>query len=276
MLTPPLLAIPFPAIDPIAFAIGPLAIRWYGLAYVVGLIGGWLYARFLVRREALWGSLSRPSVPQLDDLLIWVAVGVIAGGRLGFVLFYDLAAYLANPAEILAVWRGGMSFHGGLIGATLALWLFARRNGFLPLSIFDLIAVVVPIGLFFGRIANFINGELWGRVAPALSWGMVFPQAGPVPRHPSQLYQAGLEGLVLLVVMAVAVSRFGFRRPGLLAGIFGVGYGLARIVSEFFREPDAQLGFLLGTSTLTMGMLLSLPMIALGLWLIARARAPGR
>lgn len=269
----PVFAIPFPAIDPIALEIGPIAIRWYGLAYVAGLIGGWLYARWLVRRENLWNGLGRPSVAELDDLLVWVAIGVVAGGRLGFVLFYDLASYLANPLEILAVWRGGMSFHGGLAGATLALWLFARRKGYNPLSVFDLIAVVVPIGLFFGRIANFINGELWGRIAPDLSWAMVFPHAGPVPRHPSQLYQAGLEGLALLAVMALVLSRAGFHRPGLLAGVFGVGYGAARIFSEFFREPDAQLGFLLGTGSLTMGMLLSLPMIALGLWLIVRARS---
>ncbi len=270
----PVFAIPFPAIDPVALEIGPMVIRWYGLAYVAGLIGGWLYARWLVRQDALWGGLPRPTVSELDDLLIYVAIGIVAGGRIGFVLFYDLPSYLENPLEIFAVWRGGMSFHGGLLGAILALWLFGKRKGYLPLSMLDLVAVVVPIGLFFGRIANFVNGELWGRVAPDLPWGMVFPHGGPLPRHPSQIYQASLEGLVLFVVMAIALSRFGFRRPGLLTGIFGVGYGLARIFSEFFREPDAQLGFLFGTGALTMGMLLSLPMIALGLWLIARSRAP--
>lgn len=268
----PVFAIAFPAIDPIAIEIGPIAVRWYGLAYVAGLLGGWLYARWLVQREAMWGSLSRPTLAELDDLLIWVAVGVVAGGRLGFVLFYDLPSYLANPLEILAVWRGGMSFHGGLAGAALALFLFARRKGYNPLSVFDLIAAVVPIGLFFGRIANFINGELWGRVAPDFPFAMVFPHGGPLPRYPSQLLQAGLEGLALLVLLGVMLARFGFHRPGLLAGVFGVGYAIARIISEFFREPDAQLGFLLGTQVLTMGMLLSLPMLALGLWLIVRSR----
>jgi phosphatidylglycerol---prolipoprotein diacylglyceryl transferase len=268
----PVFAIPFPVIDPIAVQIGPLALRWYGLAYVAGLIGGWLYARWLVGRDKLWGGLSRPSKAQLDDMLIWVAAGVVLGGRLGFVLFYDLESYLAEPLEILAVWRGGMSFHGGLIGATLGLFLFAKRNGYNPFSVFDIAAAVVPIGLFFGRIANFINGELWGRVAPDFAYAMVFPHGGPLPRHPSQLYQAFAEGPLLFVLVTFIVARFGFRQPGLVAGVFGVGYALARIGCEFFREPDAQLGFLLGTNTLTMGMLLSLPVLAAGLWLVQRAR----
>jgi phosphatidylglycerol:prolipoprotein diacylglycerol transferase len=274
-----ILAIPFPVIDPVAFAIGPIAVRWYGLAYVVGLLGGWLLARAYVVRDGLWGAIRRPSMSELDDMLVWVAVGVVVGGRLGFVLFYDLAAYLANPLEIFAVWRGGMSFHGGLIGAALALALFARRHGYDVLPVFDLAAAVVPIGLFFGRIANFINGELWGRPAPDFAYAMVFPQGGPVPRHPSQLYQAALEGLVLFVLVSVVVRVAGFRRPGLVAGVFGVGYGVARLVGERFREPDPQLGFLFGQSLgwlgggVTMGMLLSLPMIALGLWLVARSRS---
>jgi phosphatidylglycerol:prolipoprotein diacylglycerol transferase len=273
------LAIPFPVIDPVAFAIGPVAVRWYGLAYVVGLIGGWLLARAYVRREALWDGRGRPSVTELDDMLVWVAIGVVLGGRLGFVLFYDLGSYLANPLEILAVWRGGMSFHGGLIGAAVALALFARRHGHPVLGVFDLAAAVVPIGLFFGRIANFINGELWGRTAPDFPYAMVFPQGGPVPRHPSQLYQAALEGLALFLVVSLVVRIAGFRRPGLVAGVFGVGYGLARLVGERFREPDPQLGFLFGGGIgwlgggVTMGMLLSLPMIALGAWLIVRSRA---
>jgi phosphatidylglycerol---prolipoprotein diacylglyceryl transferase len=273
------LAIPFPIIDPVAIAIGPVALRWYGLAYVAGLLGGWLYARWLVGRDGLWGGLKRPTKAELDDLLVWVAVGVVLGGRLGYVLFYDLASYIEEPLEILAIWRGGMSFHGGLIGATLALALFGRRHGYDPFSIFDIAAAVVPIGLFFGRIANFINGELWGRVAPDFAYAMVFPNGGPVPRHPSQLYQAFLEGLVLFVLLAIVVRRFGFHKPGLVAGVFGIGYGLVRIFSEFFREPDPQLGYLFGHSVgalgggITMGMVLSLPMLLIGGWLVMRARA---
>lgn len=269
ILSAPLLAIPFPVIDPIAISIGPLALRWYGLAYVAGLLGGWLYARWLVKRDRLWAGLGRPTPLELDDMLIWVAVGVVLGGRLGYVLFYDFASYAADPMQILAVWRGGMSFHGGLLGAIAGLVLFARRKGHDPFSVFDIAAAVVPIGLFFGRLANFINGELWGRPAPDVPWAMVFPDGGPVPRHPSQLYQASLEGPVLFILLTLALSRFGFGRPGLIAGVFGIGYGMVRIIGELFREPDPQLGFLVGG--LTMGMLLSLPMIAAGIWLVLRS-----
>jgi phosphatidylglycerol---prolipoprotein diacylglyceryl transferase len=273
----PLLALPFPAIDPVAVAIGPFAIRWYALAYVVGLLGGWFYARRLAEREALWKPLQRPTLTDIDDLIVWVALGVVLGGRLGYVLFYNFEAYLAQPSEIFAVWRGGMSFHGGFLGAVLALVLFARRRGLNPLAMLDMAAVVTPIGLFFGRIANFINGELWGRPAPDFPYAFVFPHAGPVPRHPSQLYEAFGEGLVLFLVMAWAVRRFGFQRPGLLGGLFVLGYALARIVCEFFREPDAQLGFLFGTDVaglgggITMGMLLSVPMALVGLGLLLLA-----
>jgi phosphatidylglycerol:prolipoprotein diacylglycerol transferase len=273
-----LLAIPFPIIDPVAFAIGPVAVRWYGLAYVAGLLGGWLFARWLVRRDALWGAIKRPGTAELDDLLVWVAISVVLGGRLGYVLFYDFATYAADPLQIFAVWRGGMAFHGGLLGAILAIILFAGKHGYSPLSVFDIAAAVVPIGLFFGRIANFINGELWGRPAPDFAFAMVFPHGGPVPRHPSQLYQAFAEGPLLFLLILFVLSRAGFHRPGLIAGVFGVGYAVARIGCEFFREPDPQLGFLFGESLgwlgggATMGMLLSLPMLAAGLWLIARAR----
>jgi phosphatidylglycerol:prolipoprotein diacylglycerol transferase len=269
ILSAPLLAIPFPVIDPIAISIGPLALRWYGLAYVAGLLGGWLYARWLVKRDRLWAGLGRPTPLELDDMLIWVAVGVVLGGRMGYVLFYDFASYAADPMQILAVWRGGMSFHGGLLGAIAGLVLFAQRKGHDPFSVFDIAAAVVPIGLFFGRLANFINGELWGRPAPDVPWAMVFPDGGPVPRHPSQLYQASLEGPVLFILVTLALSRFGFGRPGLIAGVFGIGYGMVRIIGELFREPDPQLGFLVGG--LTMGMLLSLPMIAAGIWLVMRS-----
>jgi phosphatidylglycerol---prolipoprotein diacylglyceryl transferase len=275
----PLFALPFPAIDPVAIAIGPFAVRWYALAYIAGLVGGWFYARRLTLREDLWTGLKRPSTNDLDDLIVWVALGVVLGGRIGYILFYNFDAYLADPLEILKIWQGGMSFHGGFLGAILGILLFARARGLNGLAMLDLAAVVTPIGLFFGRIANFINGELWGRPAPDFPYAFVFPDAGPVPRHASQLYEAFGEGLVLFVVMAVAVRRFGFRRPGLLGGLFVFGYALARIVCEFFREPDPQLGFLFGSSVealgggITMGMLLSLPMALVGavaMWLAAR------
>jgi phosphatidylglycerol:prolipoprotein diacylglycerol transferase len=260
----------FPLIDPIAISIGPFAIRWYALAYVAGLLGGWFYAKRLAARADLWGGLKQPKPIDVDDLIVWVALGVVLGGRVGYVLFYNLSSYLSQPLEIFAIWRGGMSFHGGFLGAVLAIVLFARSRGLNPLAMLDMAAVVTPIGLFFGRIANFINGELWGRPAPDFPYAVVFPHAGPVPRHPSQLYEAFGEGLILFIIMAFAARRFGFRRPGLLGGIFVLGYALARIAAEFFREPDAQLGFLFGSSVgalgggITMGMLLSIPMALVG------------
>jgi phosphatidylglycerol:prolipoprotein diacylglycerol transferase len=247
------------------------------LAYVVGLLGGWIYARRLAAQDALWKPLRQPTRTDVDDVIVWVALGVVFGGRLGYVLFYNLEAYLARPSEILAVWRGGMSFHGGFLGAVLALVLFARSRGLNPLAMLDMAAVVTPIGLFFGRIANFINGELWGRPAPDFPFAVVFPHAGPLPRHPSQLYEAFGEGLLLFFVMAWAVRRFGFQRPGLLGGLFVFGYGVARIASEFFREPDAQLGFLFGSEVealgggITMGMVLSVPMALIGLAILLLA-----
>jgi phosphatidylglycerol:prolipoprotein diacylglycerol transferase len=274
----PTFAIAFPMIDPVALQLGPLSVKWYGLAYVVGLLGGWWYARRLVSAEPLWGGRARPKAEELDDMLLFVALGVVLGGRLGFVLFYDLPRYLDRPQDIIAIWQGGMSFHGGLIGAATGLWLFAKRRGYSALSVFDLAAAVVPIGLFLGRIANFINAELWGRPAPDVPWAMVFPNAGPLPRHPSQLYEALGEGLLLFILLAWLVRAGGLKRPGLVAGIFGMGYAVARIVCEFFREPDPQLGFLFGSSVdalsggITMGMVLSLPLFAAGLLLALRAR----
>jgi phosphatidylglycerol:prolipoprotein diacylglycerol transferase len=267
----------FPIIDPIAIAIGPIAIRWYALAYVAGLLGGWFYAKRLAARAELWGPLRRPKPTDVDDLIVWVALGVVLGGRVGYVLFYNLGTYLSHPSEIFAIWRGGMSFHGGFLGAILAIVLFARSRSLNPLAMLDMAAVVTPIGLFFGRIANFINGELWGRPAPDFPYAVVFPHAGPEPRHPSQLYEALGEGLILFIIMAFAVRRFGFRRPGLLGGIFVLGYAVARIVCEFFREPDQQLGFLFGSSVqalsggITMGMLLSIPMALVGAGAIVMA-----
>lgn len=265
---------PFPNIDPVAFSIGPLAIHWYGLAYVAGIMLGWFYARRLAANASLWRDGQSPvTAAQLDDFLVWVAAGIVLGGRIGYILFYDLAAVAANPIRAIEIWNGGMSFHGGFIGATIAMIIFARRNAIPVWSMFDTVAAVVPFGLFFGRIANFVNGELWGRLSDA-PWAVVFPTGGPFARHPSQLYEAGLEGIVLVLVLALMIFRFkALKVPGTIAGTFVVGYALCRIFVEFFREPDAQLGYLLGTNWLTMGMILSLPMIAAGLWAILRARA---
>jgi phosphatidylglycerol:prolipoprotein diacylglycerol transferase len=267
----------FPVIDPIAFSVGPFAVRWYALAYVAGLLGGWFYAKRLAAWADLWAGLRQPKPLDIDDLIVWVAFGVVLGGRIGYVLFYNLGSYLANPLEMLAIWHGGMSFHGGFLGAVLAIVLFARSRGLNPLAMLDMAAVVTPIGLFFGRIANFINGELWGRPAPDFPYAVVFPHAGPLPRHPSQLYEAFAEGLVLFVILAFAVRRFGFRRPGLIGGLFVLGYAVARIVCEFFREPDEQLGFLFGSTVqglgggITMGMILSVPMALVGAGFIVLA-----
>ncbi|MGA1831869.1 prolipoprotein diacylglyceryl transferase [Rhizobium wenxiniae] len=268
-----LLAIlPFPNIDPVAFAIGPLAVHWYGLAYVAGIMIGWLYARKLIDRPTLWkGDAAPMTKTHLDDFLVWIAVGIVVGGRTGYVLFYDLPVMLENPIRIIQIWNGGMSFHGGLMGAIVAMILFARKNTIPVWSMFDIIAAVVPIGLLFGRIANFINGELWGRLS-SVPWAIVFPTGGPFARHPSQLYEAALEGIVLLLLLASLIFGIkAFKTPGLIAGIFVMGYGLSRIFVEFFREPDAQLGYLLGTNWLTMGMVLSSPMVLIGLWAALRA-----
>jgi phosphatidylglycerol:prolipoprotein diacylglycerol transferase len=278
LMSVPTLALAFPAIDPVLISIGPLTIRWYALAYIAGLIGGWIYARRLVSTPSLWGEAKCPTLTDIDDLLVYAALGVVIGGRLGYVLFYSPDQYMADPLSIFAVWKGGMSFHGGLAGAAIAMVMLARIRHLPILSLFDVAAAVAPIGLFFGRIANFINGELWGRPAPDLPFAVIFPHAGPVPRHPSQLYEALTEGLLLFVLVAVVVRMAGFRRPGLITGVFAAGYAVARSVCEFFREPDAQLGFLFGTNVsaleggVTMGMLLSLPLLLGGVWLIATAR----
>lgn len=264
--------LPFPEIDPVIFQIGPLAVHWYGLAYVAGILIGWFYARRLAMNNALWRN-ETPAVTlqQLDDFLLWAAGGIVLGGRIGYILFYDLGSVLANPIRAIEIWNGGMSFHGGFLGTTLAMIIFARRNGIVLWSLFDIVAAVVPIGLFFGRIANFINGELWGRLS-SMPWAIVFPTGGPFARHPSQLYEAALEGLVLLGVLSWFIyRRQALKSPGLVTGIFVLGYALSRIFVEFFREPDAQIGYLVG-GWLTMGMLLSLPMALAGIWAITRAR----
>ena len=257
--------IPFPAIDPVMFEIGPLAIRWYGLAYVVGILLGWRYAIRLSRQPAAAIDAAR-----LDDFVIWAAIGTVLGGRLGSVLFYNWQSYADRPIEILYIWQGGMSFHGGMLGVTAALVLFAWRHRLPVLGLADIIAAATPIGLLFGRLANFINGELFGRVAD-VPWAMVFPHGGPEPRHPSQLYQATLEGLVLLLILALLAYRGqALTRHGMLTGAFLAGYALARMIGELFRQPDANIGFLVGGAT--MGQLLSLPMLAAGIGLILWSR----
>jgi phosphatidylglycerol---prolipoprotein diacylglyceryl transferase len=265
--------IPFPRIDPVLVHIGPLAVRWYALAYIVGIIAGWFCARAIIASKRAWGGPAPLTVVDFDDFIIWVTLGIILGGRIGYVLYYNLPHFAAHPIEIFALWKGGMSFHGGLVGCLLAILLFGRRRGVPVLSLGDVTAAVTPIGLFLGRLANFINGELWGRPTD-VAWAMIFPNGGPVPRHPSQLYEAGLEGLVLLLVLAVLVHFGALKRPGLVTGAFVLGYGDARIFCELFREPDAQLGFLWGG--LTMGMLLCIPLILAGFAFIAYAltRAP--
>jgi phosphatidylglycerol:prolipoprotein diacylglycerol transferase len=265
----PVFALPFPVIDPVAIAVGPFAIRWYALAYILGIALGWLYARALIRATRPWGGPAPMTVLQFDDFVLWVTLGIILGGRIGYVLFYNLPYFAAHPLEALEVWKGGMSFHGGFTGCVLAVLLFGRNRGIPVLSLGDITCTVGPIGIFLGRIANFINGELWGRTTD-VPWGMVFPTGGPLPRHPSQLYEATLEGIVLFVVLALLVRAGALRRPGTIIGAFAIIYGLARITAEMFREPDPQLGFLYGG--MTMGMLLSVPMIVAGIGFVMWAR----
>ena len=266
----PFLTIAFPVFDPVAIAIGPIAIRWYALAYIGGIVLGWIYARALVRNDRLWGGRSPITLLEMDDFILWVTVGIILGGRTGYVLFYNLPFFMAHPAEIFELWRGGMSFHGGFMGCGFAVILFCWKRNLPILSLGDITTAVGPIGLFLGRIANFINSELWGRPADAsVPWAMVFPNGGPLPRHPSQLYEAGLEGIVLFTILALMIRGGALKKPGLILGSFITIYALARITGEFFREPDPQLGFLWGG--LTMGMLLSVPMIVAGLIIVVSA-----
>lgn len=259
-------ALAFPDIDPVAIRLGPLAIRWYALSYISGLMLGWAYIVWLVHRppRAMTSEM-------VGDFLGWAVVGIVLGGRLGYVAFYKPEYYLNHPYEIFAIWQGGMSFHGGLIGMILAMDIFARRRGLPFLSVADLIACAAPIGLGLGRLANFVNGELYGR-ASDVAWAMVFPRGGPEPRHPSQLYEAAIEGAALFLLMFVLARFTGARfYSGALSGAFLLAYGVARFGVEFFREPDVQLG--LRFEALTMGQILSLPLIVAGIWFLARARA---
>ncbi|WP_247646220.1 prolipoprotein diacylglyceryl transferase [Labrenzia sp. VG12] len=260
---PPVFALPFPAIDPVIVEFGPFALRWYALAYIVGILLAWRYMQALTANDQLWGTATRPSRADIDDFVLWGTIGIILGGRLGYVLFYNPGYYLANPGEALAVWSGGMSFHGGFAGTVIAMILFAWKRGIPLWTLFDLAGCAAPIGLFFGRIANFINSELWGRPTD-VPWAFVFPTGGPEPRHPSQLYEAALEGVILFLVLRVLSHRFKLlQRPGFLAGAFAFGYGVGRSIAELYRVPDAHIGYLSGF--LTMGILLSLPMILAGL-----------
>src|SRR5262249_42250699 len=211
----PYLLTKFPVFDPIAISLGPIAIRWYALAYIGGIVFGWLYARALIKNEKFWGVPAPISLTQMDDFILWVTVGIIVGGRTGYVLFYNLPFFVQHPAAIFKLWEGGMSFHGGFLGCVVAVMWFARSNGIPILSLRDIVTAVGPIGLFLGRLANFINSELWGRVAdPSLPWAVVFPNGGPDPRHPSQLYEAFLEGIVLFTVLAVMIRMGALKRPG--------------------------------------------------------------
>lgn len=253
----------FPDINPIALQIGPLVIRWYGVAYVLGILGWWKYSLWLSKRFPL---ITRSMI---DDYVVWAILGVVLGGRLGYVLFYDPFKYMADPLQILQVWKGGMSFHGGVLGTVLATALYTSYRGVPFLSFSDLACCGVPIGLFLGRLANFINGELYGRLTD-VSWGMVFPQGGPFLRHPSQLYEAFLEGIILFLLLGFgALFTHWPKKRGLLSGIFLLGYGVGRIVAECFREPDELLGYLGGG--LTMGQILSLPLVGFGIFLSVRA-----
>ncbi len=265
----------YPSIDPVLFQIGPLAIRWYALAYVAGILGGWWYVLRLIRltpeptrhRAALLhGEAITPK--HVEDFINWAIIGILAGGRLGYVFFYKPLYYVYHPLEAMMIWKGGMSFHGGMIGITLAAYFFARKYKLRFFKLQDLIAAAAPIGLFFGRISNFINGELYGRITFG-PLGMVFPHSDGLPRHPSQLYEAAMEGLVLFAVLYYLTHhRHALKKPGMLSATFLIGYGLSRFIVEFFREPDAHLGFLL--AGLSMGQILTIPMVLLGVFILKK------
>ncbi|MGB1076909.1 MAG: prolipoprotein diacylglyceryl transferase [Bdellovibrionales bacterium] len=251
------MSLEFPQIDPVAIALGPVQIRWYALSYIVGILLGLFYIKKILKK---YSDEKSPTSDDIDDFMTWAILGIVLGGRIGYVLFYNFDYYLSHPSKILHVWEGGMSFHGGFIGVFLAIILFSLKNKINMLRLADLIALAAPVGLFFGRIANFINAELYGRVTD-VPWGMVFPNAGDMPRHPSQLYEAFLEGLLLFVILFVCFRCKTIRaRAGVTSVIFIVGYALSRMVVEFYREPDAHIGFVL-IEFITMGQILSMGMI---------------
>jgi phosphatidylglycerol:prolipoprotein diacylglycerol transferase len=264
----PISVIPFPEFDPVLIQLGPLAIRWYALAYIFGILIGWGYGRALIRNDRNWGGPAPLTIEHFDDFILWVTLGIILGGRTGYVLFYNLPHFIAHPLEIFEIWNGGMSFHGGFLGCVVAVMAFARLHKIPILSLGDIVCAVAPIGLLLGRLANFVNGELWGRVTD-VPWAMIFPRGGLLPRHPSQLYEASLEGLALFILLVLLVRAGALRRPGLILGAFAAVYAMARSFCELFREPDVQLGFLWGGAT--MGQLLSIPLFIAGILLIAHA-----
>ncbi|MEM9278783.1 MAG: prolipoprotein diacylglyceryl transferase [Pseudomonadota bacterium] len=270
-------AISHPQIDPVLISLGPLQIHWYGVAYVVGILFGWWYAKKLVTTNRLWTPANSPmSETDIDDFLVWAVGGIILGGRIGYILFYDLPTYLDNPLSVFAVWQGGMSFHGGLAGTTIAMLLFAKSRGFTSFSLFDVIAASCGIGIFLGRVSNFINSELFGSVSD-VPWAVIFPNTDGLPRHPSQLYEGILEGVVLFALLGFLIWKLGkLRYPGYISGIFLIGYAVSRSLVEFVRVPDPQLGYLLGTNWITMGMMLSIPALLIGIWavLTSKSRVP--
>lgn len=292
----PLFAIPFPAINPIAVSLGPFAVRWYALAYIVGLIIGWRYCLMLADRPPR--LIARK---EIDDFLVWATLGVVLGGRIGFILFYNLPFYVDHPLQMFELWHGGMSFHGGALGVTLAILVFCRQRGLSIFALSDIVVEAIPIGLFFGRVANFINGELWGRMSD-VAWAIIYPngavspdQVPPhllglcqsvtfadgspgfnCPRHPSELYEAFCEGILLFLLLLYFEHRGVRRQPGVETGIFLIGYAVARMSGELFRQPDVQLGFLfyIGGFGVTMGQLLSIPVLLAGaviIWWMRRA-----
>ncbi len=292
----PLFTIPFPAIDPIAVSLGPFAVRWYALAYIVGLIIGWRYCLMLADRPPRLVARK-----EIDDFLVWATLGVVLGGRVGFILFYNLPFYVDHPLQMLELWHGGMSFHGGALGVTIAIIVFCRQRGLSIFALSDIVIEAIPIGLFFGRIANFINGELWGRMTD-VAWAIIYPtgavpanQVPPgllglcqsvtladgspgfnCPRHPSEIYEACCEGILLFLLLLYFEHRGVRRRPGIETGIFLIGYAIARMSGELFRQPDIQLGFLfyIGGFGVTMGQLLSIPVLVAGMviiWWMRRA-----
>lgn len=255
----------FPNIDPIIFSVGSLSISWYSLSYVAGILLGWFYANKIIERFN-----SKITTKNLEEFVTYAIIGIVVGGRLGFVLFYNPYKYFSNPIEILKTYEGGMSFHGGALGVITAAYIFCRQHKISFLSLTDIITLVVPIGLFFGRIANFINGELYGRVTNSIL-GIVFPNSDLQPRHPSQLYEAFFEGLVLFCILAYAVfKRKSLNKQGLNSGLYLTFYSIFRIIIEIFREPDVQIGFIL--DSLTMGQVLSMPLLFLGCYLIMKAQ----
>lgn len=259
------MAFDFPNIDPIAFELGPLVVRWYALAYIAGFLAGWKYCLYLAAKS----PERRPDSADIDDFLAYAILGVILGGRIGYILFYQAGYYIDNPAEMLKVWKGGMSFHGGISGVIIAMIIYSRKRGFRFFALSDLLACATPIGLFLGRIANFVNGELYGRVTD-VAWAVKFPHGGDLPRHPSQLYEAALEGAVLFIVLIILAHCKCVRdRIGILSGVFVAGYGISRFIVEFYREPDTQIGLFF--DTISMGQILCLPMIIGGIGIILYA-----